>query len=262
MTKSPAIDYSGRASITGTLVVDFSPHKLLGLPGAQKTAHPAWVTLPNGVKLANFNIDGMLAAKQPYYKKTPTGPMKRYEPKKEASILSTELICIEWADTLLEHTYDWAAKEEELKKLGPRFEIPDMRFVDFALARASTDRDKFVLLETAIDPASEGHKVIPTPRLLCFCRALVLGGMGRYVTRAYLRLGSKGGGIEKLGQETFARIPDMPIVDFRNPNRTISLPDYFCRRKNSPNGSADYDIANSVCVISPFFLMVAQFHFI
>jgi hypothetical protein len=111
-----------------------------------------------------FNGNNKVCAKQAYYSKpvdtsTPSGSQVvqqkiPYDTKRQAKELANEVNCLVWAQALLDLVYAFVEQQQSGACGKPDFNIPQMRFVEGALAIAPQD---VFLVEEAIVEETEGR---------------------------------------------------------------------------------------------------------
>jgi hypothetical protein len=96
-----------------------------------------------------------VAIKQSFYTSPTTGARVLYDKHTQLKKLTTELNCLRWASALMGMVYSFIDDYKTTTGLSPSVTIPEMVFVQSALAISEIDQEVF-LLEEVIDDAVEG----------------------------------------------------------------------------------------------------------
>jgi hypothetical protein len=95
--------------------------------------------------------------KEAFYIAPETGHHLIYDGPKQGELLMGEINCARWANALMRLVYDFI-KDEDAKRGKPSFPIPDLRYVNVALA-VSTQKDRATyLLEEVIEEPDGGFR--------------------------------------------------------------------------------------------------------
>ena len=135
-------------SVDGYLEVDFSPH--LKMKGSFKSSNPGSIIL-NGGKLPQSLLH-KVCVKQVYFIQPGTTRVRWYDENDEGSLISAEVLCLDWATVLLDLTYNLI---RAFKSSHGSFQgvIPSLCFINTAIAECQKGPGKknYFLIEEWID---------------------------------------------------------------------------------------------------------------
>jgi hypothetical protein len=141
------INFLALDSASGRLEVDFSPEGTL--KGTFKTSNPGTIFL-NGGELPQ-SLQTNVCVKQVYFTHPGTIGIRRHEEDEEASLISAEALCLDWATVLLDLTYGFIKDFESAHGHFPG-DIPHLRFVNAAIAESQKGpKKKYFLIEEWIN---------------------------------------------------------------------------------------------------------------
>jgi hypothetical protein len=125
--------------ICGDMEVDLTTDR--NLTGTFKTAHPGRISTSTGIPTC---FTQKICVKQFYHRKS-TGAICRYRGSEEFGKIMKELVCLDWANILLDLTYGFI--EKAVSEYGkPPGGIPALRFVQTMLAE-DPEKQKYFLIE-------------------------------------------------------------------------------------------------------------------
>lgn len=137
-------------TLDGTLTVDLDITSKL--TGAFKTSHKGRIDF-NPPDAAPYFEDVTVCVKQ-LYSRTAGGALTRHTGRGEVEALFQECRCLDWANILLQLTYDFI-EEALLERAAPTFDIPQLRVVRSMLAISNVVKEKAFLVEEWIDTSKD-----------------------------------------------------------------------------------------------------------